>query len=60
MSDDYGTKTTDFYPLQTITLTAPAACEMIGRVLIDGDFIPRGSVADISYAIATKLGFVLP
>lgn len=51
----------DFYPLQTITLTSPAACEIIGRVLIEGKFIPQnGSVADITYAIMLKLGFKFP
>lgn len=53
------TKVREVYPMQTIRLTSAAACEAVGRVLIDAKAVEGGSVADLTYRIVKALGFKL-
>lgn len=52
-------KKDEVYPVQTIKLTVPEACEAVGRVLIDSSYPNGESVADVSYKIVQSLGVKL-
>lgn len=46
----------EIYKTQIIKITSPKAYEAISRVIMDSMYIPKGSVADLTYKICRAIG----